>query len=333
LAFSIAVNFVLCFLFASEIKKIGRSLLYKQEAIHAPLVTTRVYELNSEKTEELYWRGDTSNALPLPDSLFIQTGSYNLNAHAYLFKDEGLYRVFRFFGENDQRIVFNGDVQRLLSSVCWVISHGDRDDTACFDTRIRKAMSGKLYLTCGPAVSFAIDVFTQFNIPCRKVNTYSLNNVNRYDDGHVMMEVYDGVLQKWILVDIDNNCLFVKDGKILSLMEAWTAYQNNDVPKLNILSSDALVDMSGCKVPIGEQKDYDFGMYTEQIFARNNKHNWYKEMFAAVSINGLCFEKSHHNLLLRFNGSLQFVTIDEFMSRNYGFNTKQLPAPYPEGLN
>lgn len=317
LTFSIAVNLVLCFLFASEIKKIGRSLLYKQEVKLPPLVTTRVYELSGEKTEELYWSSDTSNALPLPDSLFIEAGNYKLNAHSYGFKEENLYRVFHFFEQNSQRIVFKGDLQRLLSSICWMISHGDRDDTTCFDTRIRKAMSGKLYLTCGPAVRFAIDVFTKFHIQSRKVNTYSLNNVNGYDDGHVMVEIFDSTGRKWILVDIDHNCLFTKDGKMLSLMEVWNAYQHNDFPELKSLSADALVDVSGCNVAIGKQKEYEFGMYTEQLFTTNNRHKWYKEMLGAASINGICFENQQYALLHRFNGNLQFVTPEEFISRNY----------------
>jgi uncharacterized membrane protein len=71
LALSLAVNLLLCLLFASEIKKIGSSLFNKKEVIIPPLITAKVYKLNSNKTEELYGRKDTSVALPLPDSCLL----------------------------------------------------------------------------------------------------------------------------------------------------------------------------------------------------------------------------------------------------------------------
>jgi hypothetical protein len=64
----------------------------------------------------------------LPDSLFINPGQYSYYGNNYNLEKAGVYRFMYPGVDNEQRIVYNGDVDTLLSSISWIVSHGNSDD-------------------------------------------------------------------------------------------------------------------------------------------------------------------------------------------------------------
>src|SRR5438552_12716517 len=64
----------------------------------------------------------------LPSKLVLPPGRYTVHGRTYAVKREGLYRFLNPTVENQQRIIYKQDPIALLSSVCWLTSHGWRDE-------------------------------------------------------------------------------------------------------------------------------------------------------------------------------------------------------------
>ena len=71
---------------------------------------------------------EATKALDLPDTLLIPSGAYRFHGRAYAIEQEGLYRFLAPMVENRQHIVFRREPWALLSDLCWLHSHGSRDD-------------------------------------------------------------------------------------------------------------------------------------------------------------------------------------------------------------
>ena len=64
----------------------------------------------------------------LPDELVIPKDKYIFSGNTYNLDKEGVYRFVNPGKYNIQRIVFEKDLNALLSSIAWIYSHGNNDD-------------------------------------------------------------------------------------------------------------------------------------------------------------------------------------------------------------
>jgi len=145
---------------------------------------------------------------PLPDRLIIPPGDYAAPGGTYSLREEGLYRFVMPGKANAQRIVFDGKVSVLASSLAWVFPHGNRDDGLAARELERKALSQKLTMTCEPLCRFAQGLLKGVNVRARVVAVTTLEPRNNYDDSHTLLEVFDPAHNRWIVCDIDNNVFF-----------------------------------------------------------------------------------------------------------------------------
>jgi hypothetical protein len=158
-----------------------------------------------------------STFIPLPESLIVPPGAYAVFGQNYELHEEGLYRFICPMAENRQCIVFQSDVWALMSAVCWLVSHGYRDNGKTVAEKKEIARRGKLIITCGDCSEFSRSLFQELQIPIRQANIATLLNHNDYNDGHVLTEVkLDG---RWIAFDPDQSALYSSENKRLNILE------------------------------------------------------------------------------------------------------------------
>ena len=93
----------------------------------------------------------------IPERLIIPKGKYIFDGKTYDLDREGIYR-FVFPGvENKQRIVFEKNIDALLSSIAWIFSHGNLDDEKTDEQILKKSLYSKNSATCGTISEWTIN--------------------------------------------------------------------------------------------------------------------------------------------------------------------------------
>ena len=72
------------------------------------------------------------------------------------------------------------------------------------------------------------------------VNLVTLEEHNHYDDGHVLMEIFDPREKRWILYDPDMKCRFRHAGRYLNLGEAVALYRKGGAAELEFFCPPAI---------------------------------------------------------------------------------------------
>jgi len=256
-----------------------------------------------------------ASAPSLPEGLIIRPGIYRVHDRIYNLEREGLYRFIRPGQDNRQCIVYRGDIEALLSALCWIHSHGSRDDSGKFEELKVLASKEKLIMTCGPYSNFTHRLLEEQGIKSRVVASRALYERNGYDDGHVLIEVYlDG---RWVLCDIDQHVFFTNMGRRLSLLDLSLKIPSGDY-RLEHLASSMPLAVSSFK-----EDGYDWGLWMETaIHSEETLRRWYGRIMMLPVISdaegSFCAgnEKDRAGIERLWPG-LKFLTVDEFRKRFY----------------
>lgn len=246
-------------------------------------------------------------APPLPSSLVIPPGRYRVHGQTYSLEKEGLCRFLLPTRENQQRIVFKNDVPALISALCWMVSHGYRDNDKRYAELVQDAKRGKLILTCHAISLFARELLARHGIQARIVNGMTLCESNGYNDGHVLLEVLSG--KAWVLWDIDMHSAFRKGGRRLSLIDVLPLIGRGDYE----------LEPLALSVPLAvgwfERGGYAYDLWMETLFCSEKaQRSFYKRVLMAACIEGHWLagsEASRRSLALRKPGVLgrqEFLT-------------------------
>ena len=216
---------------------------------------------------------DLDGGDPLPEDLIIKRGHYRFSGKEYLLTDEGLYRFVLPGRINLQRIVYDDDVDALLSAISWIGTHGYSDDEKSHQELSNKALNSKLLISCGPISNWGHFLMNDQDITTRIVGTLTLDEWNTYDNGHTLLEVWRDRWSKWVLYDLDNNAYFTsrEDNVPLSLVE-FSDLVTKDGYEIIYLSSDTRVDVSDLSATSG----YNYSFISETVQA--NIRDWYKRV-------------------------------------------------------
>jgi hypothetical protein len=275
-----------------------RTIIYAKQVIHHGLslirhqpaelwrldpVQTVIYRAYKMKVNYLK-PIKAQSALPLPDSLIIKPGIYAFTGKNYAFKQDGLYRIIIPNKGEFQRIVFSkkNNPEPLLTSIAWIDFHGKADDGLSDKLLTESAKTRKLSLTCCYIANFTNYILKQHGYLSRTVHFSTLNQLNGYDDGHCMNEVYLPQLKKWVLFDIDNGVYFTHHSRQLNGEELLN-YTTSGSYTLHKIANDTRGDLRRLTNHFGNPLDF----YTEAINA-NLKH-WYKRIIQSVAIQ-------HHHI-------------------------------------
>ncbi len=276
------------------------------------------YAINEEISEITSINQETYELLP--QTLIIPSGNYMIYDNIYQLDEEGLYRFILPGVENSQRIVYNGnDVEKLLSAISWIYTHGNSDSGKSIELLNQKAMNSKIFGICTTISKWLIQTLEEQNVSSRLVQTMTLDDWNTYNNGHTMIEVYRDDLQKWVLYDLDNNAFFTENGNYLSLIEFTDNIKNKNNYKIHYLSSDAKIDISNFK----SKNSYDYSFFAESIYSNEDSlRNWYSRI-AQVSLiqnENLDFNFSDEENKIKienFAPNYKFIERDYFMTKFY----------------
>jgi hypothetical protein len=257
----------------------------------------------------------------LPASLVIAPGRYAFRGKTYDLQKLGLYRFVCPYEENQQRIVYDaksGDVEALLSGLAWVVSHGSSDNSKWGDALTQKAMTGKLFITCGNISQWALHVMGPYKIRARAADSLTLEEWNSYDNGHSMIEVYREDLKKWVLYDLDANACFLYKKAPLSLLEMSEHAAANDY-EIKWLATDISLDISNFK---SLKNGYDWGFSAEFSRSERGLREWYKRSLQ-VPVIGNCFclhkpNDADRTRVAHYPGvKYTYLTKEEFLKKFY----------------
>lgn len=198
---------------------------------------------------------------PLPDELIVPPGVYSAHGKIHACHEEGLYRFFNPGVGNIQRVVYQADACALMSGLCWLHTHGGRDDFKTDDELCRLAMTGKLVMTCGPFSNFMTRLLAGRGVRIRVVEVKTLLDRNGYNDGHVLTEVnLDG---RWIVFDPDPHLFYRYNGRRLNLPDLVRQVRAGDYEREPLARAIPFA-MTDFKDP---ESGYDYALWYETASA------------------------------------------------------------------
>ena len=261
---------------------------------------------------------------PLPDELLILPGYYTFQDLNYNLTTEGLYRFYLPEIENQQRIVFNGNADSLLSSIAWIYSHGNSDNDKSIKELYDKALHSKIFGTCDNISHWIKHVLDDHQIKSRVVQTLTVENWNSYNNGHTMIEIYRSDFSKWVLYDLDNNAYFSANQIPLSLLEFHDAVSKENY-NIHFLADDTKNDISNFK----ENNGYDYAFVAESINSNEDTlRDWYHRVIQVIIIpdidnNYYFYDQKHRERIESYSNQYKFLEYEEFIQIFYDQDTSK----------
>ena len=257
-------------------------------------------------------------AAELPGDLVVPPGVYGVHGQVYECRQDGLYRFFSPGTGNLQRVVYGGgETYGLMSGLCWLHTHGGRDDFKADEALLRIALQEKLVMTCGPFSNFVTRLLPRFGVRIRTVAVKTLLDRNGYSDGHVLTEVnLDG---RWIVFDPDPHLFYRHRGRRLSLFELVPRVQAGDYER-EPLARTAPFAITDFKDP---KSGYDYGLWYETACALGDSAFRRVMMIPIIADGGTSWytaysEPDHVRAEALWSArGLQYLSPDEFRRRLY----------------
>lgn len=193
-----------------------------------------------------------------PDSLLMNPNIYGFNGPSYDCNAEGLYKYYVVNTNYANRLVYNGNIPKLINSITWLHAQGYHDDTVSYSTALTIAKTRRLRMTCGSIVQFANTLCSNLSVNNRFILLLTLDSWNTYNNGHSLLEVNDGV--GWKLWDIDLRNYFQQGSLDLNAIEFRDAVSVNDYDIVHFSQSPILA----------------FG---DLIYSSYDYSNWYETQF------------------------------------------------------
>lgn len=117
-------------------------------------------------------------------------------------------------------IYFHNDLAVFFAGLATLHVHGWIHNALELDERLSQMKRGLVSCTCGAIVEIAVHLLTSLGYRARPVGGLRVQGqYNARDDAHVLMEVFDPDLERWILVDLDTHSIFAWEDKLLNLGE------------------------------------------------------------------------------------------------------------------
>jgi hypothetical protein len=254
----------------------------------------------------------------IPNQLVIQPDVYDFSGDCYSLNSEGLYRFLLPGKVNAQRIVYQNDLDALLSAISWITTHGNSDNKKSNIELSDKALHSKLFITCGHISKWAHHLLTDLNVKSRLVAGITTDDWNTYNNGHTLIEVWRENWGKWVLYDLDNNSYFIssRGDEPLSIVEFSQSVATNDY-EIIYLSSDTRLDASSFTSSDG----YDYSFFSEEVNV--NIRDWYRRVMQVPLIfdesekKYFFMDQSNKDRIESYSASYQYINKSEFLSRFY----------------
>ena len=129
--------------------------------------------------------------LPL---VLLKPTAAKVGGGTFVLDRDGLYRFFDLDSKTTTNVILDrGDLWRLAGHLSRLQVHGWRHDGEDVGRWTERARRGRLSISCGNVCQFVAHHLAQRGHRSRVVQTLTLDVRNGYDDGHVLLEVFDPV--------------------------------------------------------------------------------------------------------------------------------------------
>ena len=155
----------------------------------------------------------------LAKGLFQPPGFVAIGSSVFDLRSNGVYRFYRLARLSEQRIVWQGNLDVLLSMLGYLWIYGSLNDPedrgSVLSTIRRRVIAG----TCFRLASVAAELLADAGVTARVVAFVTLDSWGGRDDRHTLVEVQSPD-SDWFLYDPSFNLCFVENGRRLSLVNA-----------------------------------------------------------------------------------------------------------------
>jgi len=253
---------------------------------------------------------------PLPDSLVMPPGDYVFAGAVYPLWNEGAYRFVIPGQENNQRLVYAGGVENLLSGLSWVQSHGYSDGGKTTEELKTKAQYDKLSMACGDIAKFAVEILQEQGVRARLVCGLTLEEWNGWNDGHTAVEVFLDPYDKWVFCDLDNNAYYVQVTSPISVVEFSESISQGDY-EIERIAGDFKANVSDL-----EKDGFDYLFATElNLSTDEGLRAWLERVMQVPMIydNGLFyfFDAENRERIESHSAQYRYMEKSEFMEKFY----------------
>lgn len=155
----------------------------------------------------------------LADGIFQPPGFVTVDGSVFDLRTEGVYRFYRLSRLSEQRIVWHGGLDSLLSMLGYLWLYGNVDDPMEPGSAFAAVRRRVIVATCTSIAHLAVAVLAAGNVTARPVLLITLDEWGGQDDGHTLVEVQSGEAG-WFLYDPSFNICFAEKGHRLSLVKA-----------------------------------------------------------------------------------------------------------------
>lgn len=155
----------------------------------------------------------------LGEGIFQSPGFVTIDNSVFDLRPEGVYRFYRLARLSEQRIVWHGNLDILLSMLGYLWVYGALNDPedrgAALSAMRRQVIAG----TCFRLASVATELLADAGVTARIVVLVTVDSWGGRDDRHTLVEVQSPD-SDWFLYDPSFNLCFVENGRRLSLVSA-----------------------------------------------------------------------------------------------------------------
>lgn len=266
----------------------------------------------------------------LADSIFQPSGFISVDGCVFDLRAEGVYRFYRLPRLSEQRIVWHGDLDSLLSMLGCLWAYGNADilmETEAALTAVRQRV---IVATCTPLARLAIAVLAEGNIEARPVALISLDAWGGQDDGHTLVEVRS-TKTNWFLYDPSFHLCIVENGHRLCLVDAIASLKCRRA-SLERLAGNA-------KSGLFRAHGFDYGFWVDERFESDAiLYDWYRRMAGVPLVgDGGTYVFADDGLASsdrkRLARRYRMANRDAFLSCYYGASAPCVPPPAdPENM-
>jgi len=233
-------------------------------------------------------------------------------------EQEGLYRFGNLTTKETANVIlYRDDLWRFVGHLSRLQVHGWRQDGESIPRWTERARKGRLSISCGNIVRFVAHHLAERGHKSRVVNLVTLEEHNHYDDGHVLMEVFDPREKRWILYDPDMKCRFRHAGRALNLGEAVALYRKGGSAELEFFCAPA-IDAYAEEKASAESAQYSL-LFEWAFRDATARQAWYRRMMQVPLLNGSAGAWREADVArIKATGYGKPVAWDEWMKAAYG---------------
>ena len=283
-----------------------------------PLYAHRCFAGTVERWHPVPAANAPSQAGNLAESIFQPPGFVCVDGCVFDLREEGVYRFYRLPRLSEQRIVWHGDLDTLLSMLGYLWVYGNVDDASDTEAALAAVRGRVIMASCTPLARLAVGVLEAGQITARPVVMMSLGAWGGQDDGHTLVEVRSSE-EGWFLYDPSFHLCIVENGRRLCLVDAVKSLKHRRaaLERLTGNAGHGLFRASGL--------DYGFWV-DERLGSDVILYDWYRRMAGVPLVgDGATYAFPADGLAAgdreRLARRYLMVSRDAFLSRYYGAST------------